>query len=73
MSLYLRNSFNFDHCRQIAQPDEFLEIVKRHKPSDFISVRFIIPKIGSKSFGKFLITYKFDSSKMFNGKRAAKW
>lgn len=37
---------------------DFLRITKRCNSSNLVRTQFVVPKIGSKNFGKFIITFK---------------
>lgn len=63
MSIYHKNRLSFDNYDMLVDAKEFLRITKRQDTPKLLKIQFIMPKLGSRSFGKFLLTYKYEPTK----------
>lgn len=63
MSIYNKNRLSFDNYDMLVDAKEFLRLTKRQDNSKLLKIQFIMPKLGSRSFGKFLLTYKYEPTK----------
>jgi hypothetical protein len=64
MSIHTKNRLTFDRYSMVVGPADFLRIVKRQDAkSNLLRVKFVMPRLGSESFGKFLLTYKHEPTK----------
>lgn len=61
------SSLNRNRGEETLTPDEYLQLFQKH-PEQIQSVEIIPPKIGSRGFGKFKVTYKNKSFRLKNGK-----